>query len=765
VTLRHSSMRALSYVALLTFSELLRAAGTPTAAHSPATADQLPQTLAADSPLAASGHGRGRAWTTRDIIELRDITETALSERSTSVAFVVKQLLVEPNVTRYALYVAQREAPGPARKLLESPYLADLSWHRGTDRWSVRADLGDGVQLYDVDDVGQSHPVVTVQQKALIGGEDGVIGDAQNGSHNTGVLSYEWAPDGKMLWYSRLRLRSPQALEAMRREGIVYDSRTMIALAMNEEPTALEGIELHLLDPVSHADTLLAFAPSSVQGNRTNFWHEYGGTQWSADGKHIQYMLRNTAADGETKPVICSVDVSTGKIATFSAGSSVLEAFYAIPLPNGDGHLTIRAQGDDQHLISTSADGKNAKDYGAVKFTRMGSGLGAWWDATRTHGLIGVHFRDHDSLIRFPLESKTFIDSPDELEACTFDQALKAGVCVRQTLTTPPELVSVSPVDGKITTLVRPNASYDAIEPLRSERAEWKNKYDIINDGYITYPRGYIEGKRYPTLIVTHGSDAQNKFAYSGFQWDYPLQVFAERGYLVLSVNDPRVTARTRGALNAYAATNSSATVDEMQFETGFNAVASMEAALQSVIASGKADPDRTGIAGYSRGAILTRFVLSQSKLFKVGAGGDSNLFDGSNYWVGGVVISSLYRGMFGGSPNDPAATESYRRFSPSFRAKEFAGPLLQQTTAHSGPWALELHTLLGEAHVPTELVFYPNETHLFHEPRHRAAAMELNLQWFDYWLLGKRHDDAGLRERYARWDAMAAAAKTKTKQ
>jgi dipeptidyl aminopeptidase/acylaminoacyl peptidase len=121
-------------------------------------------------------------------------------------------------------------------------------------------------------------------------------------------------------------------------------------------------------------------------------------------------------------------------------------------------------------------------------------------------------------------------------------------------------------------------------------------------------------------------------------------------------------------------------------------------------------------------------------------------------------MIASLYRGMFGGSPVDAAAADNYRKFSPSFRAREFSGPLLQQTTAESGPRALELFTALKEANVPTELVFYPNETHLFHEPRHREAAMQLNLQWFDYWLRDQRDSDASFKDRYAHWDEMKSA-------
>jgi hypothetical protein len=35
---------------------------------------------------------------------------------------------------------------------------------------------------------------------------------------------------------------------------------------------------------------------------------------------------------------------------------------------------------------------------------------------------------------------------------------------------------------------------------------------------------------------------------------------------------------------------------------------------------------------------------------------------------------------------------------------------------------------------------------------------MQDTIDWFDYWLLGKRSDDDQSRSQYARWDAMAEA-------
>ncbi|MEJ1964650.1 MAG: prolyl oligopeptidase family serine peptidase [Gammaproteobacteria bacterium] len=631
----------------------------------------------------------GRGWTTRDIIELREITGTALAEGRADAAFIVKQRLIEPNDTRYTLYTTRSDLAGPARKLLESSYLADLSWHAAARRWTVRADLGEGVQLYDVDASGHATPLVIVHETAPIGGTDGVIADSSDGAHETGVVSYEWAPDGRALWYSRPRLLTAKALQALRDDGVFYDRLRMIAVSMAQQPSVLEGLELHRLDVASKADIPIAFARSSVQWDQGTFTRSQ--TRWSADGKRILFLLRETGGQGETKTAVSGADARGGKVTALDGDVSALE-----------------------------------------------------------------YLRGRNSAATFAPRATTAAVGPDHIAECSFNGALTVRVCVRQSLTVPPELVAVSPQDGRIVTLVRPNAQYDEIEPLHSERREWTNRFGVVNDGYVTYPRDYVPGQRYPTLVVTHGGDAQNKFAYSGFQWDYPIQVFAERGYFVLSVNDPRTTPRTRAAQNAYSTTSASASVDEMQFATGYNAVASMEAALQALVEEGKADPERTGIAGYSRGSIVTRFVLSQSKRFKVGSGGDSNLFDAGNYWAGGSAISGLYQAMFGGSPADPAAVASYQRFSPSFRAAEFAGPLLQQRTQQNALFGLELYFALHEAGVPTELVFYPRETHLFHEPRHREAAMQLNLQWFDYWLLGRRSPEEALRGRYASWDAMA---------
>jgi dipeptidyl aminopeptidase/acylaminoacyl peptidase len=399
------------------------------------------------------------------------------------------------------------------------------------------------------------------------------------------------------------------------------------------------------------------------------------------------------------------------------------------------------------------------KDYGPVGFKDVGSrrGLGSWpgrWDKL----IAAVEYDDRRGLTTIPASKagSALEGVKENLSHCTFTRDPTYGVCVRESATTAPELVEVSLVNGAVLPLISVNPGFAAVEPLRVERAEWVNRYRSRGDGYITYPRVYAAGHRYPTIVITHDIGARNEFATAGFQWEFPLQVLAEQGYLVLSVNEPRDTSRTRAASEARVGTKIDQSVSDVQFAQAFNAIASMEAALTSVIDRGLADPEKTGIAGYSRGAEIVEWAMTQSKLFHVGIEGDSGGSLAGHYGLGWPAFRAYYQQLYGGSPFDAEAQADYRRLSASFRSKEFAGPLLQLFAKGNGFAGMELHSLLRDAGIPTDFILFPNENHLFWDPVHRAAAMQHTLDWFDYWMLGRRSPDEV--DQYARWDAMASA-------
>jgi dienelactone hydrolase len=229
--------------------------------------------------------------------------------------------------------------------------------------------------------------------------------------------------------------------------------------------------------------------------------------------------------------------------------------------------------------------------------------------------------------------------------------------------------------------------------------------------------------------------------------------VFAELGYFVLSVNEPLDDAAIP---HPYSSGASAVGVTREQFWEAYNPLATMETVANALVESGSVDRAKVGIAGYSRGSSIARFAMSHSSVFSAASSADANWWDAGGFWGGGAFSRTLYRNLLGGSPFDPAIFPNYLAFSASARAQSFAGPLLQQYTLADAKDAVEMDQLLKEAHVPTELYFYPSEAHVFWHPRHRASAMEQNLDWFQYWLNGKRNLGPGKETQYARWDDMA---------
>jgi dipeptidyl aminopeptidase/acylaminoacyl peptidase len=305
---------------------------------------------------------------------------------------------------------------------------------------------------------------------------------------------------------------------------------------------------------------------------------------------------------------------------------------------------------------------------------------------------------------------------------------------------------------GAVETLVNPNARYEEISTLRVEPRTWKTRYGTANTGFVTYPRGYRAGERRPTIVVTHANDARNNFAAADFQWEFPIQVFAEAGFVVLSVNEP-AEKQDDGSSHDARFGLSGGEQGTVQFGQILNAVAGVEAAARWAINEGLAVPDAIGIAGYSRGAEVTEYAMTQSNMFSAAVEGDAGGFTAGQYWAGGwAPFRKMYQQIYGGSPYDAKALGNYLRLSPSFRAPQFAGPLLQLFTQANGLNALELHALLQDQKIPTELVFFPNENHIFWHPRRRAAAMNRSLEWFSFWLKGEKPASQEVAER---WNAM----------
>lgn len=675
----------------------------------------------------------------RDIIEVRRICGIAVSGNGRTVGFLVEQSLLETGDVHYALYVARFDTPGTARKLTESRFMADLAAHPHGEGWTVRADMGEGIQLYGVDERGV-RPLVVVSSTARIGTWDGVLAGL-GAPRRAGVISYEWAPDGSALWYSRLRLRAPEEWRQFVERGIVYDDSSQSSIHFRNEPGLLLGTELRLFEPNTGVDRLLAFVPASASTSLGSLRRDWATALWSSDSRHVLYARTTLGLEGEWITRTVRVDARTGD---HNVLADRFELDMQVPSPDGKSRLTVKVEQDGTfRLYEVDPNASEWKQLGEVDYQRIGMGidLGAWRDPLRRRTVMAVHYASRDGLVTFPESplGRRLSTVMDNLSHCSFARDLKVGACVRESVTLPPELVAIHS-DGSLSTLVRPNKQYDDIERLHFEHFTFRNSYGSASDGYITYPRGYQARTVYPSILITHARDARNRFADPSLQWDFPLQVMAERGYLVLSVNEPFASFSARTFFQDDTQSEKRSELQRVQFNVARDAVAAMEAAITHLVATGKADPRRTAIAGFSRGAEVAAYTMSQSSLFKAAVLGDGGA-NADGYWAWGNRVAPLwFNSLYGGSPYSADSTirANYEKLAPAFRAEHFAGPVLQIFPQATTQAAFELHRALRDARVPTELVYFPNEGHLFWHPRHRLAAMERTLDWLDFWLRGK---------------------------
>jgi dipeptidyl aminopeptidase/acylaminoacyl peptidase len=306
---------------------------------------------------------------------------------------------------------------------------------------------------------------------------------------------------------------------------------------------------------------------------------------------------------------------------------------------------------------------------------------------------------------------------------------------------------------------------HERIAQLRVTMERWTNRFGLYATGFVLWPRHYVAGQRYPAIVITHGSDADERFASPDMQWNYPAQLFAERGYVVLLMNDPATAqdARIDAAYDQWISGQGSMTPQEIQDLIWLNGVAAFETAVADLVDRGIVDATRVGIAGYSRGSQMTNVTMTQSRMFRAASSGDGGYLEPSAY----RFISRSYDTVYGGDPFGPAI-DNYRRLTPSLRASQASGPILIQM---AGPWSggLEFYQALRRSARPAELSFYPgetsasDETHIFHVPRNRLLAMRENLAWFDFWLRDRRDPEMPFPERFAMWEAMSFAAAPET--
>ena len=157
-------------------------------------------------------------------------------------------------------------------------------------------------------------------------------------------------------------------------------------------------------------------------------------------------------------------------------------------------------------------------------------------------------------------------------------------------------------------------------------------------------------------------------------------------------------------------------------------------AGVDAMIKDYPIDATRIGIRGHSYGGYMTMWAETQTTRFAAAVAGaglsDWQSYDGLN------DIDEWMIPFFGASAYDDPAV--YQKSDPIRFVKKVGTPTLILVGDRDGEvpmeQSIEWYHALETMKVPTEMVVYPNEGHVFYKPADARDYTLRMLQWFDKW-------------------------------
>jgi dipeptidyl aminopeptidase/acylaminoacyl peptidase len=262
---------------------------------------------------------------------------------------------------------------------------------------------------------------------------------------------------------------------------------------------------------------------------------------------------------------------------------------------------------------------------------------------------------------------------------------------------------------------------FGAVEDIR-----FKSKDGTEIHGAIVKPPSYVSGRKYPLILWIHGGpNGQDQHELVPESYCPPLerQLLAAQGYVMLAVNYRGSSGR--GAQFARS----------IEADWGHKEVEDLLAGVDYAVRTGIADPARLGIGGWSYGGILTDYTIAHDGRFKAAISGAGS---GNQLGMWGLDEYALQYNAELGPPWK--STALYMKVSyPWFHADQIRTPTLfmggdkdfNVPIAGSEQMYLALRTL----GVPTQLVIYPGQFHLFTRPSFLKDRAERYIAWYAKYL------------------------------
>lgn len=654
----------------------------------------------------------------------------------------VERLEVSPDGRRFALFVRQGDAESNKYR---------SAWIVGRVDGDQLFYAGDGGELKPGDGGDSEAQVVrwspNGQWVAYTRRQNGKVqlwssridggGQEQITQNAADVQEFAWSEDGQILYFtvgaSRADLRAYD--EEKQRTGYQYDRdlygfSELLGPSLPRHPGNIQGSRVvwltslrdrrerlatelesrafevaHERDIVGRDSVQNAIANASVPAVRSTT----GALAWlvrsSASSFHSRLMVRSSVT---STPIVCREKECVGRI------------------------KRVWWSENGQRVMYLRTDGLGSGPYGGAG----GRGIYSWSPDT---GVVS-----------------TVLYTFDYLQHCN-PAAREQLICVRETATTPPHVVTIDLASGTVRVLVDLNPEFRNIRLGRADRFEWetpefhwsqqggrlRDVYSSRAFGYILYPSGFDPAKRYPVII--------DPYVATGFESsvgaEHALHVYAANGFVVLNTQFPQSGERASVLLGkGFMSELYSA---ELDFPHMTMYAESTVRALKVVAARGFVDERRVGIGGVSHGTFIPLYIVQKHDL--IAAISVSSQTWGAHNCYSASRMGRESMGAWITQP-DCERQEYWSQIDVADHVDSIEAPILMNLPAAEAPGMARLLRHLSDAGKPYDAYLFPYELHQKWQPTHLNVIQDRNLDWFSFWLQGHEDPSPVKAEQYAYW-------------
>lgn len=275
------------------------------------------------------------------------------------------------------------------------------------------------------------------------------------------------------------------------------------------------------------------------------------------------------------------------------------------------------------------------------------------------------------------------------------------------------------------------------LQPI--SQVQWQDREGHTWTGGLVLPSIQASKGKYPLILALKFHDPKRFSPDGPYTTTFATQALAARGFAVIELDA------------ADAATYETEREGSMQRR-------GIESAIDFAVRSHNVDEERVGLIGFSRTSyyVVNALVFSDKKFAAatLSDGLDGGYVQFQSYTLNhfGGVLGKAFARMQGGEPFGKGL-DAWQKNAAMFNLERVKTPLRIEMIGRSSvlqEW--ELYSSLKLLHKPVEAYWIPGGTHVLVKPEERYVSAQSTVEWFDFWINGRKSDTPLEAGQYERW-------------